>query len=69
MTDLIQRIKIVANRALKEDADLWQCSLVDLMADNFPHLSLEQIRENIIAADLEKIVNPRLQTEIQKYPR
>jgi hypothetical protein len=65
--NLALAVRCIYDSAAVDDADLFGYSLLDLVADQLPRVSLADLRSAIIVAGLHAIVNTRLQAEIAKY--
>ena len=62
---IIPKIRQIYYSAISENFDLWGCSVLDLMCDNLPNYSVEELKGLIKMADLP--LNERLQKTVEKY--
>lgn len=57
----------IYDTAAKEHADLWGCSVLDLLADNIPEASLADLKSAIIVAGIYPRANDRIKAQIAGY--
>lgn len=65
----VKKVEDTYLNAVCQDEDLWGLSILDLMADQYPNLYLDTLKELIVMSDISKIANSRHMTQIVGYAR
>jgi len=67
LVDVARRCGVIFDRAAAVDPDLMGGSLLDLLADNLPYVSLEDLKAAVIVAGIFGKANARIQDQIRRY--
>lgn len=66
LVDLAKQCRELYVKVSADNSDIYGCSVLDLMADNF-EASLADLKAAIIVAGIYPIANARIQAQIASY--
>jgi hypothetical protein len=67
LSTVSKMVRRVWDRVVKEDADLFGGSVLDLMADNIDRVSLADLKAAIVVSGIFPEANARIQAQIASY--